>query len=441
MKQKSIDIFNVINTKIEWYYQYMHIGYFFSHLIKKEDLSVKVCDLPITIGNKTYILKKDDIRYSLRHMYMWQNSQQFSHLIYVNTTHGIMIAMFEILKNNQDVQDLFKEYIFINDEESYWNFREILMFIRDVFSHQYEDKFRLKKDDYERQKKEMKKNGDNIIVDFSFDYKNLPVPIEDLPIKIYIDFNNIKEGDLYTEIITDEQTMSFVKLCYNCMQYLAEEVKIKQMALYNLYVDIILEGLLGEEINKHFFKKEGHIWQILGDFAKEKGYETFGDWLDDFVKTQGYRSFEEYVKYNNKKGFKKFNDLIKSYEENERDKHGIDISKFIPNTKKLDMMIQDIWDSCKISIYNDTYNRSKIILDDLENYTKLYEKGQKEYIQNLEILVEGFENIIKLKYDEGKCDYDAIMLHNKTIEEYVKIKEKYPIIKELSEKIKLNKYL
>jgi len=220
MNQKSNKIFKDSYETIEMYYTYLHLGYFYSQLSKHEDLSCKSRNIWIDFDINKFLLKEDVIKKSLKVIFKKSQSHDvFSYLILNNSIRGITMALFEALKK-EEIKKLFLEHIFKNDKEAYNNFDGVLKFIRNTFSHNIRDRIELKKEDYLSKKKE-----DKPTLNFFFDYKTspispIPVDIKNYTVEINIDFNQIKEGVVYIDIISEYQTLLFIELCYNCMKYL-----------------------------------------------------------------------------------------------------------------------------------------------------------------------------------------------------------------------------
>lgn len=215
MKQNSKKIFEDSRETIVMYYTYLHLGYFYSQLSKHEDLSCKSKNIFINFDISKYLLREDIIKSSLADMYTKSQSPDvFSHLVLNNSIRGITMALFEALKD-KEIKKLFLEQIFRNDKEAYDNFNGIVRFIRNTFSHNIRDRIELKRKDYGKS-----------TLNFFFDYAKSPIPInrKNYIVKIDIDFNQIKDGIVYADIISEYQTLLFIELCYNCMEYLKDKL-------------------------------------------------------------------------------------------------------------------------------------------------------------------------------------------------------------------------
>jgi len=229
MNEKSKKIFVDSRETIVMYYTYLHLGYFYSQLSKREDLSCKSKDIWIDFDtNEHFLLREDIIKSSLKDIYdKSQSPDVFSYLIFNNFIRGITMALLEALKE-EEIKKSFLEHFFKNHKEAYDNFEGVLRFIRNTLSHNIRDRIGLKEEDYEKQMNYLRKKGKSSL-NFFFNYTESPIPIpinrKNYSVKIDINFNQkIKEGVVYTNIISEYQTILFIELCYNCMEYLKDKL-------------------------------------------------------------------------------------------------------------------------------------------------------------------------------------------------------------------------
>jgi len=224
MNQNSKEIFEDSRETIVMYYIYLHLGYFYSQLSKYEDLSCKSRNIWIDFGTNKYLLRENIIKRSLADVYKKSQSPDvFSHLILNNSIRGITMSLREALED-KEIKKLFLEQIFRNDKEVYDTFDGVVRFIRNIFSHNIRDRIELREKDYEKQRDYLR-NKEKSTLNFFFDYAISPIPIirENYTVKIDIDFNQIKDGVVNTDIISEYQTLLFIELCYNCMEYLKDK--------------------------------------------------------------------------------------------------------------------------------------------------------------------------------------------------------------------------
>lgn len=245
MDESSKKVFKDSCETIYMYYAYLHLGSFYSQLSKHEDLSNKSQNILIDTGTGKFQLRRDIIQNSLSDIYKKSSSPDLVfNLILNNSIRGITMALFEALKDTE-IKNLFLKEIFRNNIKDFNDFKEVVRFIRNTFSHNIRDKIELKRGDFlkysKNKRKKKKKNGkseeelwleliDDLEkkrrspINFFFDYAKSPIPLElkNYTVNINIDFNQIKDGVVYTDIISEYQSLMFIELCYNCMYYLKE---------------------------------------------------------------------------------------------------------------------------------------------------------------------------------------------------------------------------
>ncbi len=225
MDESSKKVFKDSLETIYMYFTYLHLGYFYSQLSKHKDLSSETKNIVIDSDTGKYLLRRDIILNSLSDMYKKSSLQDFfSYLILIDSIRGITNALVEALNDNE-IKNLFLRQIFRKDEEAYNNFDGIVRFIRNTFSHNIRDRLELKNEDYKKQVNYLKGKGKSTL-NFFFDYSNSPIPIKhkNYTVEIHIDFNKIKDGDAFLNIISEYQSLMFTELCSNCMEYLKDRL-------------------------------------------------------------------------------------------------------------------------------------------------------------------------------------------------------------------------
>ena len=142
-----------------------------------------------------------------------------SYLTLADSIRGMSMSILEVLRN-KEIQNLFTEKIFRTNKKDFNEFYRLARFIRNTFSHNIRDQVKIEKKFYSKIFEESSK------INFNFDYSNSPIPLnrKKYIIKISIDYNKIKDGDCFTDVITEYQNLLFCELCYNCMEYLRDKL-------------------------------------------------------------------------------------------------------------------------------------------------------------------------------------------------------------------------
>ncbi len=290
ISKRSKDIFDYCHTEIMMNFNSLYLGYFFVYISKKENLSSKALDLSMDTGINKFPLEKSIIKNSLDHMYdRYLLPDFFSRFVQIGTIRGVTIAMMEVLQDHE-IEKLCIKYIFDNDKDIYQKgFRQILRFIRNVFSHLSRDRIELKKSDYADIENKYP------VINFYFDYdKIFPDHVHRISSIIDIDicFSTI-HGNSYTSVISVYETMLFVKLCHDCIGYLNEIMIIEETEQYNLRKDLSNRNMLDSDIYKNFIKSKG--------FESHKEYiEHLISQIDKGMTLELFKKLDEYEKLKSK---------------------------------------------------------------------------------------------------------------------------------------------
>lgn len=227
--KKSLELFDNCYANIRKNINYLYTGYFFSTLARNNDLSNRCrINIRMKMDNYEFPLEEHLIKYGIEEIYHHDEIYKeyakypdfFAHLTLKSVTRNISMVLRETLnykleENNKEIRELFKRYIFNGNENEYKNFYRILVFVRNVFSHNIDYEIRLNEDDYKIQKERLGEKGITFI-NFKF---NKGILIKD-DIDINIDFNSLSPGDLYEDKISTKQTILFIMFCHNSILYL-----------------------------------------------------------------------------------------------------------------------------------------------------------------------------------------------------------------------------
>jgi len=222
VNQDSIKAFQDAYEVAVMNFNFLHLGIFYAELSKREKLFEKAPSI-IRISSGKYTLRGDLLREKLNACYGRVGQPDFfSNLIITNAVRGISAAIFEVLKD-QSIEGLFKRNIFDNDEDAHNNFRGIVRFIRNTFSHNIRDQIEIRQKDFSRHLNDLRKIGSTEL-HFSSNYSKWPSSTKPpYEVGIIVNLGAIKDGSLYTDVISEYQTLLFIEFCYNCMVRLKED--------------------------------------------------------------------------------------------------------------------------------------------------------------------------------------------------------------------------
>ena len=211
-----------IITLVEQNFKFLHIGKFLSHYIKEHNLASKAKNLLLNLGhNRSYLLRGDLIRDSLSESFInWNKSNILGYFITWNAFRGIAMAMYEGISKNADFEK-FLEHIF---KQQYTHFNYIIAFIRNVLSHNIDNEIRLIKDDFEGTANRFKKKVDTsgvVVLRFIYsrDFPEKTTLPENYGFNIEIQFCSLKEGDKFTDIVSEWHLFMIMELCSNVIGY------------------------------------------------------------------------------------------------------------------------------------------------------------------------------------------------------------------------------
>jgi len=221
MKYAIID--DVI-SQVEWNFLCLHLWTFFSEYALENNLSIKAKNIKLKFKDgRGFILSGYKIKDSLESLYINQEKENFfSTFVEINAFRGILSAMLEWIEKDKKFKNWLWSVIWENQMDV---FRYTLRFIRNILSHNIDPDMKLHEHDFrELQRKIVTLNTPGIknwIVDFKVDYeKVLPKSwIKNYGFQITIDFNLLKKGQVFFDLIPKADIYMLCEFCYNLIIY------------------------------------------------------------------------------------------------------------------------------------------------------------------------------------------------------------------------------
>ena len=221
MKYAIID--DVI-SQVEWNFLCLHLWTFFSEYALENNLSIKAKNIKLKFKDgRGFILSGYKIKDSLESLYINQEKENFfSTFVEINAFRGILSAMLEWIEKDKKFKNWLWSVIWENQMDV---FRYTLRFIRNILSHNIDPDMKLHEHDFrELQRKIVTLNTPSIknwIVDFKVDYeKILPKSwIKNYGFQITIDFNLLKKGQVFFDLIPKADIYMLCEFCYNLIIY------------------------------------------------------------------------------------------------------------------------------------------------------------------------------------------------------------------------------
>ena len=218
---------------IEQNFYFLHMGEFLGKLAKTEDLSDRSLFMVKKYEDeKAYYFNADIIQELLNNAKETSKEEisLFEYFVEFNAFRGICMAMVESLRFDSP----FKAFMQNLFGEQYENFFDLVSFVRNVLSHNIHSEIRLSEKDYDGTLKRIRRMGRNPNILFSFQYAlNLPelgAPNEAYVFTCHVDFDALKEGMPFLEIISMWELLMLSELCFNLvMTYRLKEEKKEEL--------------------------------------------------------------------------------------------------------------------------------------------------------------------------------------------------------------------
>lgn len=222
-------------------YRLLCLAYFLESYVKENDLSLFVKQTDIALGqNVGYKFNKELLREMLKDIYKSPKMSLLTYCSLFNSLRNIAGAYREGFGDNTQrnpcspeqmvFRNTFQNDIFNGDSEIFESFDGVVRFIRNVLSHNIEDKISLKKSDFELQKYHWLNIKKKNLMHFEYSY-NLPdstikIPNYNVQCEITVDWNSVKEDDLFGNIVSSFQCFLFIEFCKNASYVLFNRYKI-----------------------------------------------------------------------------------------------------------------------------------------------------------------------------------------------------------------------
>ena len=220
----SYAIIDDVINQIEWNFMCLHLWTFFSNHSLENNLSTKARNIKLKFSDgRGFILSGYKIRDSLESLYIHQEIENFfSTFVEINAFRGILSAMLEGIEKDKK----FKKWLeSILKEDNMDAFRYGLRFIRNILSHNIDPEMKLHDHDFkELQRKiftiDSKSIKDGVLI-LHIDYeKILPKSgIRNYGFTIKIDFNKLKKGQRFYDIVSKADIYMLCEFCYNLIVY------------------------------------------------------------------------------------------------------------------------------------------------------------------------------------------------------------------------------
>ena len=203
---------------VEQNFYFLHVGEFLGTLAKKEKLSNYNLSISKNFGtNSTYHFNQNIIKEVLSEAKKTKEEDitLFEYFVEFNAYRGICMAMVEALR----LDSSFRSFMQTKLSEQFEDFFDIVSFVRNVLSHNIHANICLSPKDFDGTVKRIRRMNRETCIFFNFIYtKNLPEissPDLDYGFTCKVDFQNLKEGMHFLDIISHWELMMLSELCFN----------------------------------------------------------------------------------------------------------------------------------------------------------------------------------------------------------------------------------
>lgn len=203
---------------VEQNFYFLHIGEFFGALSKKENLADR--DLSVKRGfeeSQKYSFNPNIIKELLDDAKTKKIEEitLFEYFVEFNAFRGICMAMVEALR----LESSFREFMRMRLCKQFEDFFDIVSFVRNVLSHNIHAQIMLSEKDYAGTLKRIRRNKRETNMLFEFVYaSDLPEicsPDMNYGFTCSIDFENLKKGMPFLEVISHWELMMLSEFCFN----------------------------------------------------------------------------------------------------------------------------------------------------------------------------------------------------------------------------------
>lgn len=216
------------------YYMLLNLGYFFENLAQRINSSRLATNIQIQMPQEqTYTLLAQVINKPLQEIYDNPTVPSFfSHLILLNSIRGITMALAtasekEKGQEQNEFELAYQNDVFLGDVVIKDSFFGINRFIRNVLSHNINDKILIEEEDYKKQKQYREKVKEPLkpIMNFFYDYGNpssaIYIPDYSPDLRVELDLTSIVQDQYLEDVIPTYQCLLFVEFCYNSLRFLS----------------------------------------------------------------------------------------------------------------------------------------------------------------------------------------------------------------------------
>ena len=203
---------------VEQNFYFLHVGEFFGNLSKEEKLTNRNLNVKRCFSEgQNYSFNPDIIKELLNDAKSnkTEDITLFEYFVEFNAFRGICMATVEALR----LESSFREFMQIRLGEQFEDFFDLVSFVRNVLSHNIHAQIMLSEKDYAGTLKRIRRHKRDTNIFFTLIYaRDLPEigsPDMNYGFTCNVDFESLKEGMPFLDIISHWELMMLSELCFN----------------------------------------------------------------------------------------------------------------------------------------------------------------------------------------------------------------------------------
>lgn len=212
---------------LQWFYRFLYLWKFLEKYIKQKDISSDAVDSAIhTWDKKNFVLKWTVVKKILSDIYSNPDKKNiFWYMVEINSFRGIFSVMREMI----DTQKNFQIFLDKKLKDKSFAFEQVIRFMRNVLNHIETADFKLKIDDFVKQKTFLSKEKKISKIKFDLKYADYFVEwkwSKNYGLDIEIDFGKLKEGQKIFDIVSLHQIYLLSEFCFNLSEVFRSTMRV-----------------------------------------------------------------------------------------------------------------------------------------------------------------------------------------------------------------------
>lgn len=217
---------------IQAYYRYMYVGWFFTEILKHNDLSVYATDIKVkTWENSSFTLKWATIKQLLSDFHKHSDKENiFSYFSQIVVFRQIFSVMKELCDESKEFQNFLKSI----SKDQYISLIQTITFHRNILSHSADTHITLRPDDLLKRSIYIHEKR---VTKLQFNYKTyfgkLWTWSDDYGVDMTIDYAALRAWQTYFSIVSLHQLFLLSELCFNLASIFLQRLQNRDAKKWN----------------------------------------------------------------------------------------------------------------------------------------------------------------------------------------------------------------